>query len=83
MQIKEKATQFYYDNEEIICKGVWCAALIGYGAYLGYLFGAAKYFGKGFKAGCDATEAVMAAMEPEAYVRMCKNATEAVRILKR
>ena len=83
MQIKEKAAQFYYENEELIWKSIWYAGLFGYGLYLGYLFGATKYFDKGLKAGCDASEAFMAAMEPEAYARMCKNATAAVRILKK
>lgn len=81
MQIKEKAAQFYCENEELIWKGIWYVGLVGYGLYVGYLIGGAKYFEKGLKAGCDASEALMAAMEPEAYARMCKNATAAVKIL--
>ena len=82
MQILEKAEKFYLDNEEIIWKGIFAGCVIGYFAYLGYVFGGAKYYGKGFGEGVKMTESLVAAMEPEAYARICKNAEVATKILK-
>lgn len=82
MQILEKAEKFYLDNEEMIWKGVFVGCVVGYFAYLGYVFGGAKYYGKGFGAGVKTTESLVAAMEPEAYARICKNAEMAAKILK-
>lgn len=82
MQILEKAEKFYLDNEEMIWKGVFAGCVVGYFAYLGYVFGGAKYYGKGFGAGVKTTESLVAAMEPEAYARICKNAEMAAKILK-
>lgn len=82
MQILEKAEKFYLDNEEMIWKGVFAGCVVGYFAYLGYVFGGAKYYGKGFGAGVKTTESIVAAMEPEAYARICKNAEMAAKILK-
>lgn len=81
MQIMDKVEKFYLENEDIIWKGIWCAGLIGYGFYVGYLIGGTKFFEKGLKAGCDASEALMQMMEPEAYARMCKTAEAATKIL--
>lgn len=83
MQIMDKVEKFYLENEDIIWKAIFVVGVGAYGAYLGYLFGAARGINQGFKAGCDASEALMAAMEPEAYARICQNAQEAVKILMR
>jgi len=82
MQIIEKAKEFYYDNEELVWNIATVAAVGLYCGYLGGVFGYTKGFNKGLKNGCDATEALVAAMEPEAYARMCKTAETAVKILK-
>ena len=82
MQILEKAEKFYLDNEEMIWKGVFAGCVVGYFAYLGYVFGGAKYYGRGFGAGVKTTESLVAAMEPEAYARICKNAEIAAKIVK-
>lgn len=82
MQILEKAEKFYLDNEEMIWKGVFAGCVVGYFAYLGYVIGGAKYYGRGFGAGVKTTESLVAAMEPEAYARICKNAEIAAKILK-
>ena len=82
MQILEKAEKFYLDNEEMIWKGIFAGCVVGYFAYLGYVFGGAKYYGKGFGAGVKTTESLVAAMEPEAYARICRNAEVAAKILK-
>lgn len=82
MQILEKAEKFYLDNEEMIWKGIFAGCVVGYFAYLGYVFGGAKYYGRGFGAGVKTTESLVAAMEPEAYARICKNAEMAAKILK-
>lgn len=82
MQILEKAEKFYLDNEEMIWKVVFVGCVAGYFAYLGYVFGGAKYYGRGFGAGVKTTESLVAAMEPEAYARICKNAEIATKILK-
>ena len=82
MQILEKAEKFYLDNEEMIWKGIFAGCVVGYFAYLGYVIGGAKYYGRGFGAGVKTTESLVAAMEPEAYARICKNAEVAAKILK-
>ena len=82
MQILKKAQEFYYENEEMIWKGIFAGCGVGYFAYLGYVFGGAKYYGKGFGAGVKTTESLVAAMEPEAYARICRNAEVAAKILK-
>lgn len=82
MQILEKAEKFYLDNEEMIWKGIFAGCVVGYFAYLGYVVGGAKYYGRGFGAGVKTTESLVAAMEPEAYARICKNAEMAAKILK-
>lgn len=83
MQIIEKAKKFYYDNEELVWDVATIAAVGVYCAYLGGLFGYAKGFNKGLKNGCDASEALMQMMEPEAYARMCKTAEAATKILSK
>ena len=82
MQILEKAEKFYLDNEEMIWKGIFAGCVVGYFAYLGYVVGGTKYYGKGFGEGVKMTESLVAAMEPEAYARICKNAEVAAKILK-
>lgn len=82
MQILEKAEKFYLDNEEMIWKGIFAGCVIGYFAYLGYVVGGTKYYGRGFGEGVKMTESLVAAMEPEAYARICKNAEVAAKILK-
>ena len=82
MQILEKAEKFYLDNEEMIWKGIFAGCVIGYFAYLGYVIGGTRYYGRGFGAGVKTTESLVAAMEPEAYARICKNAEVAAKILK-
>lgn len=82
MQILEKAEKFYLDNEEMIWKGIFAGCVIGYFAYLGYVIGGTKYYGRGFGEGVKMTESLVAAMEPEAYARICKNAEIAAKILK-
>ena len=82
MQILEKAEKFYLDNEEMIWKGIFAGCVIGYFAYLGYVIGGTKYYGKGFGEGVKMTESLVAAMEPEAYARICRNAEVATKILK-
>lgn len=82
MQILEKAEKFYLDNEEMIWKVVFAGCVVGYFTYLGYVVGGAKYYGRGFGEGVKMTESLVAAMEPEAYARICKNAEIATKILK-
>lgn len=82
MQILKKAEKFYQDNEEMIWKVVFAGCVVGYFAYLGYVVGGAKYYGKGFGEGAKTVESLVAAMEPEAYARICKNAEIATKILK-
>lgn len=82
MQILEKAEKFYHENEEMVWKVVFAGCVAGYFAYLGYVVGGAKYYGKGFGEGVKTTESLVAAMEPEAYARICKNAEIATQILK-
>lgn len=82
MQILKKAQEFYYENEEMVWKVVFAGCVVGYFAYLGYVVGGAKYYGKGFGEGVKVTESLVAAMEPEAYARICKNAEIATKILK-
>lgn len=83
MQIIEKAKNFYYENTDEVWIAVGVFAFGLYCAYLGGIIGYAKGFDKGLKNGCDASEALMQMMEPEAYARMCKNANEAVKILSK
>lgn len=82
MQILEKAEKFYLDNEEMIWKGIFAGCVVGYFAYLGYVIGGTRYYGRGFGEGVKMTESLVAAMEPEAYARICRNAEVATKILK-
>ena len=82
MQIIENARKFYFDNEYAIWTGACVVAVAGYCLCLGYLFGAGKFYSKGVNDGVKTAEALVAAMEPEAYARICKTAETAVKILK-
>ena len=82
MQILKKAQEFYYENEEMTLEGHLRRMRCRIFAYLGYVFGGAKYYGKGFGAGVKTTESLVAAMEPEAYARIAGTLRYAAKILK-
>lgn len=82
MTIIDKAKEFYQDNEDLVWTCAYGVFMLGCGVCIGKAIGYTKGFNAGTKYGSVSTETVVAAMEPEAYARICDNVQKAIDVLK-
>lgn len=82
MKIIDKAKKFYQDNEDLVWVGAFGVIMLGYGVCLGDFLGHSRGISEGIKYGCTNAETVVAAMEPEAYARICDKIQKAIDVLK-